>query len=160
MRYLVLLYLARFLLPIAAFGDAGAYERLWFWYAYQMDTSGVLIANGCSKFFSTKARCTFSQFVQYIESNRINDRLNPSALNGVDTTDVVKTTSALSDGRYTGLYDIGLIHSDVTRQDNTVKLFTKMDSFFEKKVSKATPELRKNLQQVSACKPSDTTLGY
>lgn len=77
-RLLLLVILAA---RIAAFSDSGAYERLWYWYAYTLDTSGSKIAPGCA---SKARRCTFAQFMNFIEKDPTKvltgnlDKVNPN----------------------------------------------------------------------------------
>lgn len=75
MKLLSLLLLAVLLLvgKATAYSTTGAYERLWYYYAYLVDTDGgktaaTKIAPGCSSFMNTKGRkpCSFNEFIEYI----------------------------------------------------------------------------------------------
>jgi hypothetical protein len=85
-----LLFVVSLITSVAAFSEPGAYERLWYWYAYTMDTSRSQIATGCSKSVSSKKPCTFTQFMKYIDLDP-NADLIESAISKVDTTDVPRT---------------------------------------------------------------------
>lgn len=73
----VLIALVAFLGYALAYDLAGVYERMWFWYAYQLDlaTNGGHAGNigtGCGKYMNKKtgAPCSFNQFIQYINENK------------------------------------------------------------------------------------------
>jgi hypothetical protein len=86
----LLLFVASLIISVAAFSEPGAYERLWYWYAYTMDSTHSKIAPGCSKSVSSKSPCTFAQFMKYIDLDP-NANLVESAISDVDTTDVPRT---------------------------------------------------------------------
>lgn len=89
MKLSVFLFVVSLVIPISAFSDPGAYERLFYWYAYTMDTARTKVATGCSKSVSSKSPCTFSQFMKYIDMNP--EELHENEIKNVDTTDVQRT---------------------------------------------------------------------
>ena len=69
MKLCILLFVVASLLSSAsAFGDVGAYERLWYYYAYTLDTAGNKVAPLCRGSLPNK-RCSFEEFMKYIDVN-------------------------------------------------------------------------------------------
>ena len=64
----ILLFVFSLITSVAAFGDAGAYERLWYYYAYTLDTARNKVAPQCRGSAKFK-RCTFEEFMKYIDEN-------------------------------------------------------------------------------------------
>lgn len=67
----ILLLLTLCVSNVTAYAVAGAYERMWFWQAYQLDVArnggkATKIAKMCSKENNTKRPCNFQQFLKYI----------------------------------------------------------------------------------------------
>jgi hypothetical protein len=74
---------------IAAFSDAGAYERVWFWYCYELDAANPIpaIARTC-RGSAPQKRCTFAEFILHIN---LGDKIIKSPLEKVDTKDLART---------------------------------------------------------------------
>lgn len=68
MKLCILLFLASLLTSVYAFSDVGAYERLWYWYAYTLDSAGNKVAPLCRGTAPNK-RCTFQEFMKYIDEH-------------------------------------------------------------------------------------------
>ncbi|EME81304.1 uncharacterized protein MYCFIDRAFT_198068 [Pseudocercospora fijiensis CIRAD86] len=100
---------------VNAFSEPGAYERLFFYYAYLVDTQGGTkpankIATGCAKLSGTRnPACSFNEFIKYIspDNKAISDVTRNTAPN-VDTT-----AHLLIEKGITGQYEAGRIRSDV-----------------------------------------------
>lgn len=98
-------------LVTGAFGRnlAGGFERVWFWYAYQIDLEvfgqgNNFIAAGC-KGNGAHGSCTFNEFIKWINNS---DSL-PSITEDV-SPDVATTAKALNDAGLTGDYDLAQIY--------------------------------------------------
>ena len=74
---------------IAAFAEAGAYERAWFWYCYELDAANPTpaIARKCRGSVANK-RCTFTEFINYIN---LKDMIDNRPLQKVNTQDLDRT---------------------------------------------------------------------
>ncbi|KAK7741778.1 hypothetical protein SLS53_004842 [Cytospora paraplurivora] len=94
----------------SAYSTPGAYERVWYYYAYLIDASlsgtGGLpskIASGCAKVMGTGGKkCNFNQFVTYIEEKE-NKSLYTMDV-GDDPPDVEKAARACVAADATGTY--------------------------------------------------------
>jgi hypothetical protein len=77
---------------IVAFAQAGAYERAWFWYCYELDAANPTpaIARKCRGSAANK-RCTFAEFILHIN---LGDEIDKRSLLKVDTTDLARTVSS------------------------------------------------------------------
>lgn len=64
MRTILFYLVAFFALRISAFGLSGAYERMWYWSAYQMEQQYVDAAD--RKIATSCKSCSFAQFVAWI----------------------------------------------------------------------------------------------
>lgn len=88
------LFLLVFLVTkISAFSDAGAYERLWYWYAYTLDTGdgNKKIAPGCAK---NGRRCTFEQFMTFIDDDKPPyKKIKPEKLRNINPNNVKEAVS-------------------------------------------------------------------
>lgn len=100
MRTTILLVFAVLTTAISAYSDVGTYERLFYWYAYTLDTSGTKIAPGCAKSVSPEnpVPCTFTQFMNYIDKHKPPykvkgkpETLKPSELEDIDPNNVEQT---------------------------------------------------------------------
>lgn len=91
MKLSIWLFVVSLLTSVSAYSDPGAYERLWYYYAYTLDTAGNKVAPGCSGSAAGK-RCTFAEFMKYIDVSPEN-MLN--TLENVDPTDVPKAVRSL-----------------------------------------------------------------
>lgn len=88
---------------------AGGFERMWFWYAYQIDIAVFgqgknFIAKGCEG-KGEGGSCTFNEFIKHINNldkvPSISDDQNP---------DVEATAKWLNDNGFTGDYDLQKIY--------------------------------------------------
>lgn len=170
MKATLLLIVTVLITSVSAFGDAGIYERLWYWYAYTLDTSGSKIGPGCSK---GPSRCTFVQFMTYIDQQTYEGV--PETQSGVDPKEIAKTDpndlkkavrtaplarvvnadralkfDQLKNGHYSGPYWADKIHSDFssTTRDDVSKLFLSIAGFVEGKIHDADPKMKQNLKDV------------
>ena len=90
MKLSIWVFLISLLTSISAYSAPGAYERLWYYYAYTLDTAGNKVAAGCA---SPPKRCTFQQFLDYIDQNP--KALTPLTGN-IDPTNVDDTVRCLA----------------------------------------------------------------
>ncbi|KAJ7059463.1 hypothetical protein C8F01DRAFT_1144733 [Mycena amicta] len=150
MRILLLLTLVSY---VAAYAAPGAYERLWFYYAYLVDVSngGVAtkIATGCVVAMETGGKpCTFNQFVQYINAD-------PAAKDFAVTSDampnVETTVQTLQDKGLTGAYNPSKIRGDVGRNGGVAALFKSISGFLDPSgpVSSADPAIKTALRDAT-----------
>lgn len=95
MRTISLYSFALFILSVSAYGDVGTYERIWFWYAYQLDESGNDIAPACARTMGTSGRCTFVQFMNYIEQGT-GTSVDPSKIQNVNPLNIDATVCQVS----------------------------------------------------------------
>jgi hypothetical protein len=74
---------------IFAFAEAGAYERAWFWYCYELDGANPnpTIARTC-RGSAPQKRCTFAEFLLHIN---LGDDIIKRPLEKVDTKDLART---------------------------------------------------------------------
>lgn len=93
----------------AAFGISGAYERMFYWYAYQLDQASdgtKTIAKMCGKELAGGQSCNLRQFLTYIAANdaqRANARALPDTINAHNIN--ADTAAEIIDhGHVNGLY--------------------------------------------------------
>ncbi|ROV95250.1 hypothetical protein VPNG_08965 [Cytospora leucostoma] len=113
---LILTFLTGF---CSAYSSAGAYERVWYYYAYLIDASlsgtGGLpskIASGCAKVMGTGGKkCSFSEFVTFIEGKEKGTHYTMDV--GDDPPDVEKAARACITAKATEAYNIKRIVDNV-----------------------------------------------
>ncbi|EWC44903.1 hypothetical protein DRE_00962 [Drechslerella stenobrocha 248] len=108
---LLLLYIVS---TVVAYDIRGAYERALYWYAYQLDGQvniGKSIAPGCAGKFG--GRCTFSQFIQWIDDLDRPPTISGDAANEKDVHKLAKYIqegSGVKRGANVGLTGAYLFH--------------------------------------------------
>lgn len=73
MKFLTVLLLVLCTANAAAYGIAGAYERVMYWHAYQLDQKSdgpKLIAKDCAKKEGKGKTCNFKQFLIYVAGDK------------------------------------------------------------------------------------------
>ncbi|KAJ5256935.1 hypothetical protein N7478_013039 [Penicillium angulare] len=115
---------------VSAYGNYGAYERVMFWYAYQIDCDihgglSQIVAPACSR----KGRCTFEQFMKYIEKSQPNVTPRGIANNlGVD-----EMAGKLYDQGFKGKYDgTHIIEGESDDEQTTARIFKTIAQKFRK----------------------------
>lgn len=106
MRTVLALLFAFCISHAASFGLAGAYERMLYWNAYQMDPedgNDRTIGRGCKK----TGRCNFAEFMAFIEVTRRKDA--KSLLNGLNPTNVDEGARMLNERGLNEVYDPGRV---------------------------------------------------
>jgi hypothetical protein len=107
---------------VSAYGDYGAYERVFYYYVYRIDAAGS--KNGvpsqwavaCGKVIGTGGRlCNFNQFIQYINAKKGADMISlPDIHNDLDNMPPVRATAdRLQTLGLTGTYDKGRMFNGV-----------------------------------------------
>lgn len=110
---------------VSAYGSYGAYERMFFYYAYLIDAdlndgTPKKIAPDCKK---NGGKCSFNEFIGYI-----NDiKGNPPSITTNPTPPVDATADSLVQGSYTGEYNQDKISPGVgTGSGKIPALFTQV----------------------------------
>lgn len=108
----------------AAFGISGAYERMLYWYAYQLDQQGDgprVIAKGCAEQFGVKT-CNLKQFLTHIAEGPVQVARAQSLPDAINAHNMNPDTAAeiIERSRLTGLYQEYYVYEGV---DNTPSLF-------------------------------------
>lgn len=120
MKVFSLLSLAYLATLVSAYGLYGAYERLFFYYAYLIDAeqnggNAKVIASGCAKAQgATKTgKCNFNQFVEYINKKAAGqDKPFPVSITTDPMPDIDKTADALYAAKPPGQTERGLYCRD------------------------------------------------
>lgn len=109
-----------------AYGLYGGYERMFYWYAYQMDVAkngeAQKIAKGCKP-----APCNFVNFIKFIADPQITKDL-PN-FQGGNSPPVDATARTLNDAKLTGGYNCRKIHTSIRNSDDVATLFTEVAKF-------------------------------
>ncbi|KAJ5185929.1 hypothetical protein N7491_006201 [Penicillium cf. griseofulvum] len=103
MKSILLLLAAYAVTLVSAYSNYGAYERVFYWYAYQVDAdvhNGVpqIIAPACK---GAKKRCNFAEFIAYIEKEKAG--VKPTGF--TDDMPVDVRAQKLFDQQFTGTYE-------------------------------------------------------
>lgn len=144
-----LLFLAYLLGCVCAYATYGAYERMYYYYAYLIDADingqPSKVAKGCNK----NRKCTFDEFLKFI------NLVTPTtSITTAERPDVHKTATALVDAGYTGAYDGRKLWTGVEK-NGVAALFTQSSIWLEAMhgAGKVKPELlgplRDSMQLVS-----------
>jgi hypothetical protein len=118
MRTVLALLLAFCISHAAAFGVAGAYERMLYWNAYQMDPEDGderTVGPGCTS-------CNFAEFMAYIEVTKKDEA--PDLLRGLNPTNVDEGARMLNERGLNEVYDSGRI-ADVNQPFAAFRIVSK-----------------------------------
>ncbi|KAJ5561541.1 hypothetical protein N7535_003997 [Penicillium sp. DV-2018c] len=130
MKSIILFLFAYVVTVVSAYGSHGAYERVFYWYAYQVDAdvhNGIpqIIAPACKK----RGRCTFEEFIRYIEKGQPN--VLPKGITGSMRPD--KMADMLAAQGFTGTYDgTRLIQGFSDGEQVVTRVMKKIGSKFRK----------------------------
>lgn len=116
---------------VAAFGISGAYERMFYWYAYQLDQASdgqKIMAKNCAKDVGSGGKCNLRQFLTYIAKDdkqanlarQLPDTINEPNIN------VDRAAGILDDGKVNGLYEEHHVCEEVY---NVPNLFKKVSQY-------------------------------
>lgn len=114
----IILAFAALLSRASAFQRAGAYERVWYYYAYLADVqlgqgTAPVIAPGCVKVMGTGGKPrSFNQFMAYIDGQK-----QPFSLTTDQMPDVEIAADLLEPSEHTGAYETEYIHKKAIPQD-------------------------------------------
>lgn len=116
----------------AAYSIAGAYERVMYWHAYQLDQQGdgpKLIAKNCAKEEGRGKPCNFKQFLTYVavEQEKPNARALPETLNA-HRINADTAAEIIFNGRVTGQYTIYHVYHEIHRPPALFEKVTEYDS--------------------------------
>jgi len=143
-RYLITSFfttLINFVVLTSAYGDYGAYERVFYYYVYKIDgASGkggmpTEWATGCAKVIGTGGRpCNFNQFIQYITAKEKGNMISLPDIHGdLDSLPPVRATAdTLQEKGLTGVYDIKRMHNE---PPNVEALFRKAMAVVQARLS-------------------------
>lgn len=92
---------------VACFGEYGAYERVLYWNAYQLDAAlhdrPQFISTGCTNGMPKRVKkCTFQQWLDYMDNSEGTTRITAD----ISGMSVDRLAQELQDHRYTGKYKL------------------------------------------------------
>ena len=98
MKLSILLFVVSLLIAVSAFSDPGAYERLWYYYAYTLDTTGEKVAPGCAAAsgIGKGKRCSFEQFMKYIDKEPEKKLALPKDIDPLNVSKAVRSSASQS----------------------------------------------------------------
>lgn len=143
----------------AAFAEAGAYERLWYYYAYLLDTNGGTkkadkIAVDCYKNLPKNQKanaCNFNQFIKHITTIDTNNPRTDFEVTKNLAPDVDATAKKLTDMALTGLYDVNKIYKGITGSGaaGTSALMNHLNNFVSGKLADAPQAYQDAIQKAT-----------